>query len=622
MRILCFSRRREEQAYALLLTLVFTGIVLITFGSMMHWSATNAKITKRNLLFTQSQSAAESAGEVALAAMMRDFTSQGYLNAASTYESLSMLQSNWPVEFEISDGSSNVNQVSVSVGSTNWVALPFQYAGLHGLGQECVVSACATPLNQGENLSAPVTQRVWFGSIPIFQFAIFYNIDLEINPGNTMNINGKVHSNANIWDTGNGSSTPLTFSDVVEAVGKVTQTRGPNDPNTRSGNVVFLLTANNPLSGVNSLNLPIGGTNRSPAAIRAFLDLPPAAVRAPNVAAYSSAGQLYPFNQADLIISNTPAGTNVVVVYQNDNQWPPLTQLLPDTTNIVGGVTNKYFSFATNVTFYDFREFCNVKALQIDVGKLRAWLTNTTATGGKQYDDLNSTGVSSKGHRINSIYVYNNVPFITGSPSTAGRLPAVRLVNGQRLPSAGLGIASSQPFYVEGNYNVTRDGVKYGLTLGSTTNGTTYPAAIMGDAITVLSTNWNDALYIKGQAYGNRKSSDTTINAACFEGIVPSSKDAGGNKHYSGGVENFLRLLEDWSQNNSGHSGSGVLTYNGSIVVMFPSQYAMQNWQDTGNYYNAPNRQWGFDVNFYSQTNIPPMTPQLKAVLREAWVAR
>ena len=134
MRILCFSRRREEQAYALLLTLVFTGIILITFGSMMHWSATNAKITKRNLLFTQSQSAAESAGEVALAAMMRDFTSQGYLNAASTYESLSMLQSNWPVEFEISDGSSNVNQVSVSVGSTNWVALPFQYAGLHGLG--------------------------------------------------------------------------------------------------------------------------------------------------------------------------------------------------------------------------------------------------------------------------------------------------------------------------------------------------------------------------------------------------------------------------------------------------------------------------------------------------------
>ena len=73
-----------------------------------------------------------------------------------------------------------------------------------------------------------------------------------------------------------------------------------------------------------------------------------------------------------------------------------------------------------------------------------------------------------------------------------------------------------------------------------------------------------------------------------FEGIVQSNPTISGN--YSGGVENFLRLLESWS--------SKTLTYNGSIVVMFPSIYATNSWEPTGNYYNPPTRNWAFDANF------------------------
>ena len=91
----------------------------------------------------------------------------------------------------------------------------------------------------------------------------------------------------------------------------------------------------------------------------------------------------------------------------------------------------------------------------------------------------------------------------------------------------------------------------------------------MGDAVTVLSSSWNDSTYTAGLDKSSRTPVSTTINAATLEGIVPSD-----GAHYSGGVENFLRLLENWSS-------ATTLTYNGSIVVLFDSQYATGYWANT-----------------------------------------
>jgi hypothetical protein len=91
-----------------------------------------------------------------------------------------------------------------------------------------------------------------------------------------------------------------------------------------------------------------------------------------------------------------------------------------------------------------------------------------------------------------------------------------------------------------------------------------------------------------------------------MEGNVPSD-----GFNYSGGVENFVRLLEDWKDH--------TLAYNGSIVVMFPSQYATSPWQT--NYYTVPTRAWGFDLNFTNQNGLPPLTPSAKALFRASWSA-
>ena len=164
------------------------------------------------------------------------------------------------------------------------------------------------------------------------------------------------------------------------------------------------------------------------------------------------------------------------------------------------------------------------------------------------------------------------------------------------------------PMYVWGNYNASNS---LGSSLGKNNTTYTWPAALMADSITILSTNWSDA----NSTFANKATctsggptpKTTTVNAAMLEGIVRST-----NSLYSGGLENFLRLLENWS-------GGVPLWYNGSIVVMFPSQYATNNWRNTGNYYNAPQRNWAFDTNFTQQAKLPPLTPQAKGVIRANW---
>ncbi len=564
----------------------------MAYTSLMYWVTSNAKMTKRNNLFNQSQAAAESATESVMANMMRDFNNQN-LGSASSYTTAANLPATngWPILFSFSDTNGNANSTTVSIGAVGWTNLPARYTGLYGLGAPCVIASQATPLNVGEDLSATVCQNIWFGSIPIFQFAIFYNLDLEINPGAAMTINGRVHSNQNIYATGSAANAPLTFSTNVEASKVFYYTNGPLDPRnpTRSGNDVFTMSANNPLNKAASLSMPIG-TNNDPAVVIGVLGIPPAGTD-PTTAA----GQSYIYNKADIIITNS-SQSNLTAYYFNQYQSPNSFQIPMDVTNVSGGVTNTYYSFATNIAFYDYRESKTVKAVQVDVGKFGTWLTNPI-NGGTRFTTLNTTGITKKNHDVNGIYVYN------GIPTNSTQLPAVRVVNGAQLPDAGLTVATPFPLYVKGDYNIQTNGSgSQSTTLGNTAY--TRPAALMGDAITILSRNWVDTATSSGNA---RNPVSTAINAACLEGIVPSN-----GTYYSGGLENFLRLLENWS--------SSTLTYNGSIVVLFASQYAVAPWNTSG-YYSAPTRAWGFDTRFNTQSLLPPMTPQVRVTIRNSWTS-
>jgi hypothetical protein len=481
---------------------------------------------------------------------------------------------------------------------------------------------------------------------------IFYNMNLEIDPGQTMNINGPVFSNAGLWS----GSTSLTFNSTVWAVQNVVN--GSADPfvsYTGTGNSTYSVRGE-PVSGANHVSMPIAGTNDNPSVVEGILQWPPSAYALGSAAAYTTAGETYLPNYADLIISNSasgmssasPVGTNLFVYYQdpyylttpyntNAYNWASTiiwmtndyylvtnltthsyfpTNYVPASRWIAGGVTNQVYyagySFLTNVLFYDWREGWNggsgyggkgkaVWAVQFDVSKFNTWQTNTGVNGGGNFNLLCNDSHHNN-HPIGKVYIYNSVPL------TVMNLPAVRVVNGSQLPdSYGLSIATPMPLYVLGNFNTTEGGASDAAILGDVADS--WPASFLADAITVLSSGWNDANYSQNPS----PSSPDTVNVACLEGIVPSSSSVGttDNTQYSGGVENFLRLLENW----------GTLYYNGSIVVMFPSQYATNRWLSTGNYYQAPTREWTFDTNFTTQAGLPPFTPSMKTTARNTWTA-
>ncbi len=474
-----------------------------------------------------------------------------------------------------------------------FAVLGWQFQGSYGIVTTGIVSSTATALNQPYSVPATVQEQFQLATIPLAQKAIFYNMNMEICPGGTMTVSGPTYVNGQIYAD---PSATLTFAGPVNTtMPTVIYTRSPDDPQAVTANpsVVYTVT-NSPMTNSPALILPVG-TNSYQAttnttSVESILQLPPAGTD-PN----SALGQEYAFNEADIIISNSSSGT-ISAFYQNSNNVNQLTAIPYNATNVVSGVTNKYYSFATNVSFYDYRESDTVKAVQVNVGAFSSWLSGSGAT----YNNQNDSGTTSKGHAINSIYVYNSVPL----SSTV--LPAVRMANGGTLPAQGLTVATPDPIYVLGNYNAS------GVSLNNGTNvANTVPAGLMGDAITVLSTTWSDS-YTSSTALTSRNASATTVNAATLEGIVQSTI-VNGTKEYSGGVENFLRLLENWT--------GDTLTYNGSIIVLFQSTVATNYWQTPGNYYNVPTRAWGFDVNFENQSGLPPIFPMAKAMIRQNWAA-
>ena len=651
MQILSRPIRRNSRGYALIIIMCFLGVCLVVFASVMYWITSSSYVTTRNNQFNMSEAAAEAATEKVLSQMNYDYVAQSLSNNGAYYGSSFIPsqtndQASWPIKYVYSATNGATDQISVYLGvwTTNTVPLGSQYTNLYGLVQPCTITATATPIGQRFNVPATVSESIQFASIPLFQFAVFYNMDLEIEPGSGMLITGAVWSNGGIW-TG---STLLTNANTVSAVGIATNCipdpfcTGYNG----SGKSTYLI-AGQPTSSNDRITMPIG-TNNDPAAVEAIINLPPNNYAMNTAAAFSTNGQIYLANAADLYLTNfpngtnwgllTPRGTNMILYYQDGaNSSSYLTQITNDfyiITNVGHGLwasstnhvpasqwtnsigqTNRIwyagYSFVTNVLFYDWREGWNggigvlsgpkgkaVQAVQIDIAKFNIWLTNSAAANNGISYNTQCLRTDHKSHPIDSIYVYNAVPL------TSTTLPAVRVANGAMLPSQtkpyGFTVATAMPLYVWGDYNASNS---FGSSLGKNSTTYTWPAAFMADSITILSGIWND---------GTGKlptPSITTVNAAMVEGIVRST-----NGNYSGGLENFLRLLENWSS-------AIPLWYNGSIVVMFPSQYATNYWVAPGGYYNPPKRNWAFDTNFVQQIGLPPLTPQAKGVIRANWNA-
>jgi hypothetical protein len=127
----------------------------------------------------------------------------------------------------------------------------------------------------------------------------------------------------------------------------------------------------------------------------------------------------------------------------------------------------------------------------------------------------------------------------------------------------------------------------------------------MSDALTILSSAWNDGNSFTISQTGPTASSTTTVNAGILTGIVPSIGNT--PTTFSGGVHNLPRLLEDWS--------SSHLWLNTSLVNLYSSTKATNQFvtPGSGSYYVPPTRHFSFNQNFANPNYLPPGTPIFNA---------
>ncbi len=186
---------------------------------------------------------------------------------------------------------------------------------------------------------------------------------------------------------------------------------------------------------------------------------------------------------------------------------------------------------------------------------------------------------------------------------------AVQIHNAAVLPNRravdleaarGLTLATNSALYVHGDFNAPNGGGTRTLPENSSTFGDPgheAPAALIADAVTILSNNWTNQ-NSKSSKDSHRVASDTVVSAAIISGNVLSNGTFSGNTKYSGGVENFPRFLEKWSNKK--------LTYRGSMINLYRSESHKERWGHS-DVYDAPTRDWGFNQGF--RTYTPPLDP-------------
>jgi hypothetical protein len=145
--------------------------------------------------------------------------------------------------------------------STTIIPVGDDYAGLNALEYRYrVYTTAAKEVTNGLNpkpISAQTMLQMDFNNrlVPLFQFAIFYENDLEIANGPNFTITGPVHTNSNLYLSPDGST--LTFNGNVTTIGRIFKslrfaTRSPGTIAFAGGtNVASVATAGTPMTPTN-----------------------------------------------------------------------------------------------------------------------------------------------------------------------------------------------------------------------------------------------------------------------------------------------------------------------------------------------------------------------------------
>jgi len=467
--------------------------------------------------------------------------------------------------------------------------------------------------------------------VPLFQFVAFYDKDLEILPGPSMNLSGPVHTNGDLY---------LQSDNVLSIAGQVSTAgflfRGRKNDATCTSNSTQIKDPGAYRQLIPSCPARTQVLTNNVTNWNGMIQIGVSRLTLPPVGAIDNTpGQIY-WDHADLRLmlhlnaannlDTTNAATGVEVRNQNNSVNTTATTQLNSSVTCPGPtISGTNWNIANRVVgssgfangFYNNREGKTIKMLEVDMRGLLDCLKRTNWFGsGKTLDDSSDGG----------LVIYLGVDGPNAGAASSGY--GVRLRDAATLQSTiagapsvrGLTVVTNQAAFTWGNYN----------------NVNWIPAAIMSDTFNPLSNNWKDAVSSTtfspicpngaacstnsgtgnaAVATNNRVATNTTVYAAVMSGTDTTGNvegTGGQGGAYNGGLENYPRFHEYWT--------GLTFTYLGSFVSLNQPRKSNGTWVYGAARYTAPTRLWDYDTRFNNAANLPPLTPRFVYLRQELFV--
>jgi hypothetical protein len=267
-----------------------------------------------------------------------------------------------------------------------------------------------------------------------------------------------------------------------------------------------------------------------------------------------------------------------------------------------------------------------INSANVDTSGTNKYPTSTSSTTLTQFmSHLTSSGFPATGPltRITAteglknpvLYFRHALRLVNGA---AGHLPPAAAATCTVGATGGFTVAAENPVYVQGDYNAS---VANGFT--DTASACHVPAAVIGDAVTLLSNAWTPGAqsgdgdytsFVYPTTVSNRTGSTTYYRVAVMSGknlsfplpTFTSPQSPPNDFGTDGGTHNFLRYLENWH--------GQVLNYRGSLASFYISVQATGVYKCCNTVYSPPTRAYAFDTDFQSISKLPPGTPRFTDV--------
>jgi hypothetical protein len=626
------ARLSGEAGIALVASLMMLALLSALFGAYFLLTQTEQRMAKGSKDAQSGFNAAEAALNIRAEQVRALFKDWSRPSGTAPLPTDPCEESNQGIgdyrcrEYDFSTGHHAISYMTEEAGNPFSTILPpgENFEGLSA--QEYRYTVRAIGRNQTNHNEAILDLAFFSRLVPLFQFAIFFQDDLEIFNGATFTVDGRVHTNGDLYlSPQTGGQTNL--------IGQVTVAdklyRGQKSQNNCSGFTGTAAVSDTPdKSSPNYVTLP--GCSGSRVEItdvanwKRNLLVGTGAVKVPDVNIIDSFSSNEYWQQSDLRLvlrldasgnpDTTDSATGVEVVGTDGLNISAATSALHHST-CTGLITSGASNFVVGTRGPSdssrlrlFREYQSDPVLnnfqrtfEVDMGGLLNCLQRFPAImDGKLLNDTSQNGL---------VFFFA----IDGPLSASAQNNySVRIRNGARLQSTiggaevvkGLTVVSDQGLVVWGNYNSTG----------------WVPAAFLTDTAWLLSNSWTDADSLVANTF-DRDGNATTVYAAVLTGIRRTGnandtpgQDQGADSN-GGGAINVFRFNE-WFR-----SGSGIpnFTYVGSIVSLGPPRKSTSTWGPF-TYYSAPNRVWSYETRFNDPSQLPPMTPTFVSLKQELFM--